>query len=159
MRLIREFDHQAGLQKLADAQAFTEDKQEQWIGGKTFCYGIWRKPPKEQVGQIQVKNVEWKIPSAELEYFIDTIVSTSGLRDRECSRNPATGFWQTGVPENFWSYPGISTMRASHWRRRSDFGRKDYIDEPSAADWGNWTTYTTCRSLRKIADRALSERQ
>jgi RimJ/RimL family protein N-acetyltransferase len=61
-QLIRDFEQQAGLQSLADAQAFTADKEEQWSCGKTFCYGIWRKPAKEQVGQIQVKNIDWEIP-------------------------------------------------------------------------------------------------
>jgi RimJ/RimL family protein N-acetyltransferase len=70
-QLIREFEQQAGLQNLAHAKAFTADKEEQWRCEKTFCYGIWRKPAKEQVGQIQVKNIDWKIPSAELGYFID----------------------------------------------------------------------------------------
>jgi RimJ/RimL family protein N-acetyltransferase len=87
-QLIRDFEQQAGLQSLADAQAFTADKEEQWSCGKTFCYGIWRKPAKEQVGQIQVKNIDWEIPSAEPEYFI--VVSKAGLRDREYSRDPGT---------------------------------------------------------------------
>jgi hypothetical protein len=80
-QLIRDFEQQAGLQSLADAQAFTADKEEQWSCGKTFCYGIWRKPAKEQVGQIQVKNIELGDPSAEPEYFI--VVSKARLRDRE----------------------------------------------------------------------------
>jgi len=69
-QLIRDFAQQAALPTLADAQAFTAEKHEQWASGRTFCYGIWRKPTGEQVGQIQVKNIEWKIPSAELGYFI-----------------------------------------------------------------------------------------
>ena len=68
--LIRDFAQQAALRSLADVLAFTAEKYEQWATGKTFCYGIWRTGTSEQVGQIQVKNIEWKIPSAELGYFI-----------------------------------------------------------------------------------------
>ena len=68
--LIREFAQLAALQKLQDAQAFVVQKREQWESAKTFCYGIWQKQAREQVGQIQVKNIAWEIPSAELGYFI-----------------------------------------------------------------------------------------
>lgn len=69
-RLLREFAQLAGLKTVADAQAFIAEKFDQWNAGKTFCYGIWSKPDGTLIGQIQVKNIAWEIPSAELGYFI-----------------------------------------------------------------------------------------
>jgi RimJ/RimL family protein N-acetyltransferase len=71
-QLIREFAQLASLQTVEAAISFTAEKQEQWKGRKTFCYGIWRKQIKKQTGQIQVKNIAWDVPAAELGYFIDS---------------------------------------------------------------------------------------
>jgi RimJ/RimL family protein N-acetyltransferase len=69
-QLIREFAQLASLRSLYDAQAFVAEKRKQWRLAKTFAYGIWRKVPEQLIGQIQVKNIAWDIPSAELGYFI-----------------------------------------------------------------------------------------
>jgi RimJ/RimL family protein N-acetyltransferase len=54
------------------------EKQEQSNARQTFCYGIWRKGVK-QVGQIQLKNIAWEIPGAELGYFIDESLHRRGF--------------------------------------------------------------------------------
>lgn len=69
-RLVREFAQIAALRTLEDAASFVSEKREQWNERKTFCYGIWRNDQADQIGQIQVKNISWQIPGAELGYFI-----------------------------------------------------------------------------------------
>jgi RimJ/RimL family protein N-acetyltransferase len=55
--LIRNFSPMAkGLSQVEEAISFTEQKAEQWNARKAFCYGIWLRVSKEQVGQLQVKN-------------------------------------------------------------------------------------------------------
>ena len=71
VELIPEFAQMAALQRVEDAGSFVVEKREQWNSGKTFCYGIWRREKEELIGQIQVKNIAWEIPAAELGYFID----------------------------------------------------------------------------------------
>jgi RimJ/RimL family protein N-acetyltransferase len=71
-QLIREFPQMAWLRRPEEVRGFLQEKTEQWHDGRTFCYGIWRTDDGKQVGQIQVKNVSWDIPSAELSYFIGT---------------------------------------------------------------------------------------
>jgi len=93
-QLIREFAQMAGLQGVDDAQVFTAEKQEQWNAGKTFCYGIWRKQPREQIGQIQVKNIGWEIPSAELGYFIDRSAQRQGYASESIRRILGLAFQQ-----------------------------------------------------------------
>jgi RimJ/RimL family protein N-acetyltransferase len=70
-RLIQNFSQMAnGLSAGEDVKSFVEDKAEQWNTRRAFCYGIWLKASKEQIGQLQVKNIVWDVPSAELSYFI-----------------------------------------------------------------------------------------
>jgi RimJ/RimL family protein N-acetyltransferase len=69
-QLIREFPQMAWLRTPEEVRDFVQQKTEQWHSGNNFCYGIWRTEDGKQVGQIQVKNISWDIPSAELGYFI-----------------------------------------------------------------------------------------
>ena len=68
--LVREFAQLASLRTIEDAASFVSEKHEHWNACKTFCYGVWRSDQREQIGQIQVKNISWEIPAAELGYFI-----------------------------------------------------------------------------------------
>ncbi|MGA8042210.1 MAG: GNAT family protein [Terracidiphilus sp.] len=86
MVLRREFEQQAGLDGIDEAQRFLATKQEQWETGKAFCYGIWLRQGKRQIGQIQVKNIDWKIPAAELGYFIDGSLHRQGLASESIRR-------------------------------------------------------------------------
>jgi ribosomal-protein-serine acetyltransferase len=69
--LTREFPQMAKeLIGVEEAESFVEEKLQQGMSRKTFCYGIWRKSSNEQIGQILAKNIAWEIPAAELGYFI-----------------------------------------------------------------------------------------
>lgn len=68
--LVREFAQLASLRTIEDAALLVCEKHQQWNAGRTFCYGVWRSDQPEQIGQIQVKNIAWEIPAAELGYFI-----------------------------------------------------------------------------------------
>jgi len=70
-QLVREFAQLAGLQDRGQAKAFIEEKTKQWEDERAFCYGIWTRAETKQIGQIQIKNIAWEVPSAELSYFID----------------------------------------------------------------------------------------
>jgi ribosomal-protein-serine acetyltransferase len=78
VRLVREFAQMASLQNLDETRLLVAEKRERWSVGKSFCYGIWRKHPNEQIGQIQVKNLSWEIPSGELGYFISNSSQRQG---------------------------------------------------------------------------------
>ncbi len=60
------------------AAAFIQAKTEQWHAATMFCYGIWHRASQKLVGQLNVKNIAWEVPSAELSYFIDAGASRQG---------------------------------------------------------------------------------
>jgi len=61
------------------AKSFTLGKTEEWTVGKGHCYGIWLRSSQRQIGQIQVKNIVWDVPSAELSYFIGSSFQRQGF--------------------------------------------------------------------------------
>ncbi len=84
--LLREFEQQAQLRDADGARRFIAEKQGQWEKGKAFCYGIWPKEGSGPIGQIQVKNIDWKVPAAELSYFIDASLHRQGLASESIRR-------------------------------------------------------------------------
>lgn len=68
-----------GLLSADDATAFIHVKTAEWNERKTYCYGIWRQDPKALIGQIQVKNIVWDVPSAELSYFVASSSQRNGF--------------------------------------------------------------------------------
>jgi RimJ/RimL family protein N-acetyltransferase len=94
-RLMQNFSQMAkGLFKDEDVKSFVEDKTEQWATGKAFCYGIWLKTSKQQVGQLQVKHIAWDVPSAELSYFIGSSSARHGFAAEAISAILRTAFKQ-----------------------------------------------------------------
>jgi len=100
-QLIREFPQIAGLQNLEAALFFSAEKREQSHAAKNFCYGIWRKHRNEQIGQIQVKNIAWEIPSAELSYFISRSMQRQGYASDSVKRIPCLAFQELKVQRVF----------------------------------------------------------
>jgi RimJ/RimL family protein N-acetyltransferase len=101
-RLIRNFSQMAkGMSQVEEAIAFTEQKGEQWNARKGFCYGIWLKVSRQQIGQLQVKNVVWDVPSAELSYFISSSAQRQGFATEAITRILCLAFEQLDFKRMF----------------------------------------------------------
>ncbi len=84
--LIQNFSSMAKrLSTREDVNSFMADKAEQWNTKRAFCYGIWAKASKQQIGQLQVKSITWDVPSAELSYFIDNSSQRQGFATEAAS--------------------------------------------------------------------------
>ncbi len=93
--LIQNFSSMAnGVSTREDVEFFVEDKAEQWNARQTFCYGIWANTSKQQIGQLQVKNITWDVPSAELSYFIDNASQRQGFATEAVSTILSVAFKQ-----------------------------------------------------------------
>lgn len=99
--LMREFEKQAGLEDMNETRRFLAEKQEQWDAGTAFCYGIWPRQGKEPIGQIQVKNIDWKIPAAELGYFMDGSLHRQGFASESIRRIVALTLEELGFRRLF----------------------------------------------------------
>lgn len=54
-------------------------KGEEWDKRSGFCYGMYVRSSNTLIGQLQVKNLAWDIPSAELSYFVDSSCQRQGF--------------------------------------------------------------------------------
>ena len=101
-RLMQNFGPMAkGLSQEEQARSFAEDRAAQWNARKAFCYGIWLKGSKGQIGQLQVKNILWEVPSAELSYFIGSSSQRRGFATEAISAVLRVAFERLGFERIF----------------------------------------------------------
>ena len=100
--LVRDFSHMArGFADKKQANLFVEEKIEQWNSRKGFCYGIWLKESQELIGQLQVKNIVWDIPSAELSYFVGRAFQRRGYASEAIAALVGIAFMKLGFARIF----------------------------------------------------------
>jgi len=100
--LIQNFSQMAkGLLQDEHVKSFIEEKAEQWETRRAFCYGIWLKVSKQQIGQLQVKNIVWDVPGAELSYFIGSSSKRQGFATEAISAMLRAAFEQLGFKRIF----------------------------------------------------------
>ena len=93
--LMQDFSQMAkGLSAEKEARDFVKERAEQWDSGKLFCYGIRLKPEAQLIGQLQVKNILWDVPSAELSYFIGALWQRRGFASEAVAAIVRTAFQQ-----------------------------------------------------------------
>ena len=130
-RLVQNFAPMAkGLSKVEEARSFADDRVEQWKARKAFCYGIWRRASVRQIGQLQIKNVVWDVPAAELSYFIDGASQLQGFASEAISAIVRIAFQEVGfqrisvrvIPSNKESTALAKKLGFRHeGRHRSEF--------------------------------------
>jgi RimJ/RimL family protein N-acetyltransferase len=123
--LVEEFAQMAKkLRSVEDTTSFTAEKRERWEARKIFCYGIWLKTAQELIGQIQVKNIAWEIPSAEFGYFIDSARQRQGFASETVSRILKVAFQNMDFQRIFCAL-SRRTGKASRGQKSWGFSTKD----------------------------------
>jgi RimJ/RimL family protein N-acetyltransferase len=80
-RLMRNFAPLAkGFEVAEAAVEFIFGRELAWDAGQSFTYGLWRGATDDDpVGQITIKNIDWRVPSAELSYFVSRTCLRRGV--------------------------------------------------------------------------------
>ena len=70
-RLVESFPNLSNeLLTVSDVESYILNRADDRTNRRLFCYGMWLRSSADLVGQLQVKNIAWNIPSAELSYFV-----------------------------------------------------------------------------------------
>jgi RimJ/RimL family protein N-acetyltransferase len=69
----------------------------EWSAQLGFWYGIWERPVRRLVGQLQLKNVDWELERAELAYLIDRDFEGRGLVTEAARALIEVGFERLGL--------------------------------------------------------------
>lgn len=70
------------LQAVSDkekAEYFVRQKFASWLLQQEYCFGIWEKKKVALIGLIQLFDIDWHTPSAEISFFIDKKFEGKGI--------------------------------------------------------------------------------
>jgi RimJ/RimL family protein N-acetyltransferase len=77
----------ATLKDVGAAEAKVRQHAEEWEARKRFVMGIWRKEDSLYIGEIWIEPNQWKVPSFELGWFLDSGVLGKGLATEAAYRS------------------------------------------------------------------------
>ncbi|MGK7394585.1 MAG: GNAT family N-acetyltransferase [Candidatus Cyclobacteriaceae bacterium M3_2C_046] len=64
---------------ITNTEKYIGEKINAWEGKKAFCLGIWHKPSVKLIGEVAVRNIDWKHQKCELGFFISFGYEGKGL--------------------------------------------------------------------------------
>lgn len=80
-----------------EAEGFVRECIAGWLLQTRYAMGVWHKESTELVGFVQVFNVDWGVPSAELGYFIDKDLIKQGIMTEVLARVVRFSFLQLDI--------------------------------------------------------------
>lgn len=69
-----------------DAEVFVRECIAEWLLQTRYAMGVWHNETTELVGFVQVFNLDWNVPAAELGYFIDRQLIRQGIMTEVLAR-------------------------------------------------------------------------
>jgi RimJ/RimL family protein N-acetyltransferase len=61
------------------AEFFVRERLADWLMQREYCFGIWHNKDAKLIGMIRIFRIDWRIPRAEVGFFIDEGYSQQGL--------------------------------------------------------------------------------
>lgn len=78
----------------ADCELWVRDRLAAWLRHEAYFFGIWDKDSAELIGFISLENVDWQIPRAEVQFFIDQAFAERGIMTEVLKRLVVFAFEQ-----------------------------------------------------------------
>ncbi len=61
------------------AEFFVREKLAGWLLQQEYAFGVWDNKSAALIGMIRLFNIDWRVPKAELSYFLDKEHTGKGL--------------------------------------------------------------------------------
>lgn len=58
---------------------FVRERLADWLLQRDYSFGLWDNQSAKMIGMIRIFQIDWRVPKAELGYFIDKDFSGKGL--------------------------------------------------------------------------------
>ncbi len=78
------------LRTKEQAEVFVREKLAAWLQQKEFTFGLWDNDSARLIGLISIFRIDWRIPLADITFFIDQEHSGKGIMTEAI--NTALGF-------------------------------------------------------------------
>ncbi len=61
------------------AEFFVRERLADWLLQREYTFGMWDNKSADMIGMLRLSHIDWRIPRAELGYFIDKEYTRKGL--------------------------------------------------------------------------------
>ncbi|MFX1318133.1 MAG: GNAT family N-acetyltransferase [Promethearchaeota archaeon] len=85
--LLPNVEEVAKIKDIAAAEANVRQHADEWEAQIRFVMGIWRKKDSLYIGEIWIEPNQWKVPSFELGWFLDSGVLGKGFATEAANRS------------------------------------------------------------------------
>lgn len=107
------------------AEAFVREKLAAWLLQKEFTFGLWDNESAKLIGIITIFNINWKVPLADITFFIDQDFSGKGIMTETLASVVNFAFRQLNLeklrlPTAMDNYPAQRLARKCGFRREGD---------------------------------------
>lgn len=119
-----------------EGEAFVRGRLADWLRQERFAFGIWRREEADLIGFIQLHEVDWAIPRAEVSYFLDQSQAGKGVMTEVLARIVQFSFRQLRLNKLALrtlvdNYPSQRLARKVGFRREGDL--RGEFAKPSGA--------------------------
>lgn len=67
------------IKSVAEAEFFVRQRLADWHLQQEYTFGLWHSKDTRLIGMIRLLHIDWRIPRAEVGYFIDRDYAQQGL--------------------------------------------------------------------------------
>ncbi|MDQ4141273.1 MAG: GNAT family N-acetyltransferase [Bacteroidota bacterium] len=120
-------------QKLENAEYFVRQMRADWQYKKVFEFGIWLLETEKYIGDIALKNLEKRVPKAEIGYYLDAAAEGKGLASEALRAVTIFGFDTIGVNKIFIKMP-VQNERSYRLAERCGFIREGLLRQDFRSD-------------------------
>ncbi len=106
-----------------EAEFFVRQRLADWHLQQEYTFGIWHSKATELIGMVRVHELDWKLPDAELAFFIDQRYSRKGLMTEVLRALLNFSFNQLAL-EKLRLRTGMDNIAAQRLARKCDFRRE-----------------------------------
>lgn len=112
-----------GFEDVAAAEVFVRRKLSAWLLQEAFHFAIWDKERAQMIGYAAFDPVQWELPKAQLNGFIDKQFQSAGLMGEVFAVLIPFGFQQLGL-EKITLTTSTDNIAAQRLARRFGFIRE-----------------------------------
>lgn len=110
---------------LSNAEFFVREMLSNWLLQKSYSFGIWEGEKADLIGVVRITNINWRVPTGELSFFIDYDHSGKGMMTEAMGAILAFAFRQLEIEKLYVrtamdNYASQRVVRKWGFRREGD---------------------------------------
>ncbi len=111
------------LRSEAEAEAFLRYRIAHWLLQEEYALGVWHNDSSELIGYVHIAEIDWAIPKAEVNYFIDRNYTRQGIMTEVMATMVRFAFLQLGL-EKIYAHLLADNFPSQRLLRRLGFQRE-----------------------------------